>query len=88
MPGTTQALKPCAANPELVTHRRAVQVSHEEIAEPKVPQQPHTAKRDKDSRAFASPVYIRYPLMSQLGGLLTPGHQVPIQQLGRLEQCE
>jgi len=47
MPGTTQALKPCAANPPgvgLVTSRRAVQVSWIEIAELKVPQQPHTAK--------------------------------------------
>jgi len=47
----------------------------------KVPQRSHTAKPDKDSWAFASPVYTGYPLMSQLGGLLpqlTPGHQVPI----------
>jgi len=42
-------LKPCAANPPgagLVTRRRAVQVSWIEITEPKVPQRPHTAKRD------------------------------------------
>jgi len=77
MPGTTQALEPCAANPPgagLVTCRRPVQVSRIEIAEPKIPQ-------DKDSWVFVSPVYTRYPLMSQLGGLLpqlTPGHYVPI----------
>jgi len=50
-----------------------------------------TTKWDKDSRAFASPVYTMYPLMYQLGGLLpqlTSGHQVPIEQLGRLEQYE
>jgi len=80
MPGTTQALESCAANPPgagLVTRRRAVQVSRIKITEPKVPQWPHTTKQDKDSRAFASPVYTWYPLMSKLGGLLpqlTPGH--------------
>ena len=89
MPGTTQTLKLCAANPPgagLATHRRAVQVSRIEMAEPEIPQQLHTAKQDKDSWAFASPVY---PLISQLGGLLPqliPGHQFPFQQLGRLEQ--
>ena len=86
MPGTSQALEPCAWG-RAGDPQRTVQVSWMEIAEPKVPQQPHTAKQDKDSWVFASPVYTRYPLMSQLGGLLpqlTPGHQVPIQQLGRL----
>ena len=47
-----QVLKPCVANPcmtnpseaGLVTKRRAVQVSRIEIAETKVPQQPHTAR--------------------------------------------
>jgi len=39
----------------LVTCRRAVQVSRIEIAKPKVLQQIHTAKRDKDSWEFASP---------------------------------
>ena len=77
----------------LVTRRRTVQVSQLEVVEPKVPQQPHTAKQDKDSWAFASPVYTRYPLMLQLGGLLrqlTPGHHCrsPFIQLGRLEHCE
>jgi len=51
----------------------------------------NTTKQDNDSWEFASPVYARYPLMLQLGGLLpqlTPGHQVPIYQLCRLEQCE
>jgi len=41
MPGTTQALEPCAANPPgagLVTHRRAIQVSQAEITKPKVSQ--------------------------------------------------
>jgi len=41
MPGITQALKPCMANPPgagLVTRRRAVQISRIEIAEPKVSQ--------------------------------------------------
>ena len=69
----------------LVTRRRTVQVSQIEVVEPKVPQRPHTSKRDKDSWAFASPVYTRYPLMLQLGGLLpqlTPGHQVPIYTAG------
>jgi len=47
----------------LVTCRRAVQVSQIEITEHKVPQQPHIAKRDKDSWAFASPIYTRNPLM-------------------------
>ena len=40
---------------------------------------PNTAKQDKDSWAFASPVNTRYPLMLQLGGLLsqvTPGHEI------------
>ena len=90
MPGTTQTLNPGAANPPvagLVTHRRAVPVSWIEIAEPEVSQWPHTANRDKDSWVFASPVTPG----TQLGGLLpqlTPGHEVPIQQMGRLEQCE
>jgi len=73
MAGTTQALEPCAANPPgagLVTCRRAVQASQIEIVEPEVPQWPHSAKRDKDSWAFASPVYTRYPMMLQLGGML------------------
>jgi len=84
MPGTTQALEPCVANPPgagIVAHRRAVQVSW---TEPEVPQWPHTTKRDKDSWAFASTVCTRYPLILQLSRLLpqlTPGHQVPIQQL-------
>jgi len=47
----------------LVIRRRAVQVSQIEIAEPKVPQWPHSDKWDKDSWTFASPVYTRYPLM-------------------------
>ena len=58
MPGTTQALEPCVANPPgagLVTHRGAVQVSQIEITEPNVPQRPHTAKQNKDIRAYASP---------------------------------
>ena len=72
------------ANPPvagLVTCGRIVQVSQIEVAEPKAPQQLHTAKRDKDNWAFASPVYTRYQLRLQLGGLLpqlTPGHQFPI----------
>ena len=63
MPGTTQALEPCAENPPeagLVIHRRAVQFLWIEIAEPKVPQKPDTAKHDNESWAFAS-----------------SGHQVP-----------
>jgi len=62
VPGTTQVLEPCVANPPgagLVISRRAVQVSRIEIVEPKVPQQLHTAKRDKGSWTFASLVYIR-----------------------------
>jgi len=46
MPGTAHMLEPCVAYPPgagLVTCRRAVQVSQIEIAEPKIPQQPHTA---------------------------------------------
>ena len=38
----------------------------------------NTAKQDKDSWTFASPVNTRYPLMLKLGGLLsqlTLGHQ-------------
>ena len=41
----------CATNSAgagLVTPGRVVQVSHIEVAEPKVPQQPHTTKRDED----------------------------------------
>ena len=40
--------KPCAANPPgagLVTHRRTVQVSQIDFTESKVPQRPHTARR-------------------------------------------
>jgi len=84
MLGTTQVLESCAANPPgagLVTLRRAAQI---EIVEPKIPQQPHTPMRDKDSLAFASPVYIRYPLIYSWVPQLMPGHQVPC----RLEQCE
>jgi len=46
MPGTTQTLEPSAANPPgagLVIHRRTVQVSQIEVAEPKAPQRLHTA---------------------------------------------
>ena len=42
---------------------------------------PSTTEQVKDSWTFASPVYTRYPLILQLGGLLpqlTPGYQVPI----------
>ena len=52
MPGTTQTLKPCVANPvgaERVTRKRTVQVSRIEVAEPTVTQQSHIAKQDKDS---------------------------------------
>ena len=67
------------ANPPragLVTRRRTIQVSQIEVAEPKVPQRPHTVKRDKDSWAFTPSILTGYPLMLQLGGLLpqlTPG---------------
>jgi len=48
----------CVTNPRaIVTRRRAVQVSRIEIAEPEGPQQPHTAKQDKDSWAFAFSAY-------------------------------
>jgi len=65
MPGTTQKLKPCMVNPpeaRLVTCRRNVQVSQTEVAEPTVPQKPHTARQHKGSIAFASLVITRYPL--------------------------
>ena len=52
MPGATQILKPCAASPRLVTHRRTVQVSQIEVKEPTVRQQPNTAKWDKDRFAL------------------------------------
>jgi len=72
------------ANPPgagLVTHRRTVQVSWREVAEPMFHNDPNTTKRVKDSWAFASSDYTWYPLMLQLGELLpqlTPDHQVPI----------
>ena len=46
MPGTTQTLESSVANPPgegLVTCRRTVQISQIEVAEPKAPQQLHTA---------------------------------------------
>ena len=58
------------ANPPgvgLVTRRRTVQVSQLEVVEPKVPQQPHTAKRDKDM---------------QLGICFPSLYQVPIYTAG------
>jgi len=71
MPGTTQALEPCAANPPgagLVTHRRAIQVSWIEIVASKVSQRPHTAKQDKDSWAFA--------VHKQLGEMMALDYQL------------
>jgi len=46
MSGTTQTPEPSVANSpgaEVVTRRRTVPVSQIEVAEPKTPQQPHTA---------------------------------------------
>jgi len=57
MPSTTQSFEPCAANPHgagIITFRRAVQVSRIEVAEPKVPQQPHTAKQENDTHAHST----------------------------------
>ena len=64
------------ANPSgagIVTHRRS---QEERPLNPRFHNGLNTAKRDKDSWVFASPVNSRYPLMLQLGGLLpqlTPG---------------
>ena len=52
MPGTTQTLEPCVANPPgagLVTCKRTVQVPRIEATEPKAPQRPHIAQREMDS---------------------------------------
>jgi len=82
MPGITQALESCVANPpgaRLVTHGRASQVSGIQAAEPKVPQRPHTTKQDKDRMAiFASPSLHQVPIDVTAGWAASPGHQVPI----------
>ena len=57
----------------LVTCRRVVQVSRIEIAEPEVRQRPHTAKQDKDSWAFASPVYTITTIMTCYTTIITYG---------------
>jgi len=63
MPGTTQTLESCAANPPgagLVTQRRIVQVSQIQVEEPTVPQRLHTTKQNKDSICF--PSYYQVPI--------------------------
>ena len=75
------ACAPCTQVPEPYVGKSSGLVTHRSLMD--------RMKQDKDSWVFASPVYTRYPLMLQLGGLLpqlTPG---PVfKQLDRLEQCE
>ena len=89
---TTKALESCACKPSWsrANNPSGLSRSHGGRSQkPKFHNDFNTAEQDKDSWAFASPVNTSYPLMLQLGGLLpqmTPGHQVPNIQLGRLEQ--
>ena len=74
---TTQALE---ANPPGQDYKPAGGLSRshgERLQNPKFHNDPNAAKQDKDNWAFAFPVNTRYPLMLQLGGLLsqlTPGN--------------
>ena len=67
-------MKPC----KYTTHHMQKQKQRStKVWIPKVPLGLSPAMRDMESWAFASPVYTRYLLMLQLGGLLphlTPGH--------------
>jgi len=73
------------ANPSgagLVTHRRTVQVSQIEVAEPKVPQWPHTAR----TVGHLLPQFTRGT--HWWVGCFPSYTRSPFIQLGRLEQCE
>ena len=91
---TTQALQSCAGKPSWSRSSNPQENCPgftERSQNQKFHNNPNIAKRDKDIWEFASPVNTRYPLLLQLDRLLPQlilDHQVPIIQLGRLEQCE